>query len=430
MLSDMELLLGLSRHLATYATSPAKAALEQIAGAGQVFDMAFRLKGSGTSSPARVSAIGIDAHLGQRDLKFVLEVLVGLGWVDIQRAPDSTAIAVVEVIPQPTVLMASASKILGVLGATTAELAALAVLRATTLQPLVLTEAVEVGALAEGITGVPAGEEAAEQAIRHLTAVGLVQSALTDADDRQVIFNPNVWTSSPDLANAALRAADARATGEVTALIEEVAHSPGMPEAHVTSTEKKWVDFAVSQGLIQRSVVQTSEDVEQGFLFTPHLSRDPFGAAVKDASGQVRQLVGSMIYATVFPKIKLNYPATFIRRLISEGVAGDATPIGTDYPMLEKAGIVRVLPGSTQRKFRLELLQPDIAESALQVLQDRDQTGGGTAEAAAFRAQKGYIHVDAERARLAISGPADDVEQQRLIAALRETTSRGGYGSR
>jgi len=35
----------------------------------------------------------------------------------------------------------------------------------------------------------------------------------------------------------------------VGALIEEVAALPGMPEKHVQSTEKKWVDFAVSQGL-------------------------------------------------------------------------------------------------------------------------------------------------------------------------------------
>ncbi len=57
------------------------------------------------------------------------------------------------------------------------------------------------------------------------------------------------WTGDPALSKAALRAEDARANKEVGALIEEVAALPGMPEKHVQSTEKKWVDFAVSQGL-------------------------------------------------------------------------------------------------------------------------------------------------------------------------------------
>ncbi len=42
--------------------------------------------------------------------------------------------------------------------------------------------------------------------------------------------------------------------------MEEVAHSPGIPQAHVTSTEGRWIDFAVGMGLIQRVVVQTAGD--------------------------------------------------------------------------------------------------------------------------------------------------------------------------
>ena len=70
--------------------------------------------------------------------------------------------------------------------------------------------------------------------------------------------------------------------------------------------------------------LETSEGREQGFLFTPHLARDPFGTTSGDASGQVRQLVGSMVYAATFAQYKLHSPDVFLRRLIDRGVAGDS----------------------------------------------------------------------------------------------------------
>ena len=65
-------------------------------------------------------------------------------------------------------------------------------------------------------------------------------------------------------------------------------------------------------GLIQRSVVQTTNGDEQRFLFSPHLGRDPFGTAATDPSGHVRQLVGSMIYASTFAATnRLRSPSAF-----------------------------------------------------------------------------------------------------------------------
>lgn len=191
--------------------------------------------------------------------------------------------------------------------------------------------------------------------------------------------------------------------------------------------EPKWITFAVAQGLVQRSVIQTSSGEERSFLFTPHLNRGPFGATAGDASGQVRQLVGSMIYAATYAEYKLYNPAAFISALIRNVEAGDASPIGTDYPMLETAGIVRVVPGSSDDRYRLELLQSEIAEDALQILSERNDSRGNPNDLAAFRAQQRYVHIDRERARLALEARTDDVEQECLISALRDETTRGAF---
>lgn len=421
-LSDAELTLGLSRHLSAYAMAPERAALGNLEFAGQFFEMAFRLRGSTTSPAVRVSAIGLDASLTPRTLRDVLATMEALGWVSVNRDANGAPLSVNESIPAIPALIMAGPRVLDMVAAEAVERAALHLLRATTMQPLLTDQALEGATVAAG-----GDDQAAEAALRHLTGVRLVRK-VTAADDREVLYNPNVWTQGDQIAEAALKAADARATGELGALLEEVASNPGMPEAHVISTDGKWVGFAVTQGLVQRSVIQTSEGREQGFLFTPHLARDPFGTTGGDASGQVRQLVGSMVYAATFAKYKLHSPDVFLRRLIDRGVAGDVSSIGTDYPMLERAGIVRVLQGSTANRFSLELLQAEIAEEALTLLTARDPQTGAPAASSVLSGQRGYVHVERERARLALTADTDEIEQARLLAALREVSTRRAMG--
>jgi len=424
-LTDAELVLGLSRHLSAYTMGPERAALGELEFAGWVFDVAFRLRGSTTSPARRVQAIGLDVGLSPRNLRQVMGMLETMQWVSITRNGDGVPESVSERLPSPGELVKACPQLLDVVGAGPTERAALVLLRATTIQPLLVGDALHVAAN----DGAGGNASAAEDALRYLVATGLVRRTTAD-DGREVLYNPNVWTQGDEIAQAALRAADARATGEVTALLQELAANPGLPEAHVTATEPKWVQFAISQGLVQRTVIQTSEDAEQGFLFTPHLARDPFGGTAGDASGQVRQLVGSMIFAATFARYKLRSPDVFLRVLIDRGVAGNVDSIGTDYPMLEKAGIVRVVPGSTSSRFRLELLQSEVAEDALALLTVREGSSGEQSDVAALRAQRSYIHVERDRAKLALTADVDEVEQARLIAALRDTSIRRALGSR
>lgn len=426
-LTDTELSLGLSRHLSVYQMGPERAALEQLEFAGWTFDVAFRLQGSTTSSAGRVKAIGLDVGLGTRNLRDVIATMEALGWITAVRDKDGQLVSITESIPAAGDLILAAPKLFNVLMVGPVERAALALLRATTLQPLLEQDALQSAVTAEGVQG---HDQAAEDALRHLTHTGLIRRVVAD-DGREVLYNPNVWTQGDDsVAKAALRAVDARATVEVTALLEEVALNPGLPESHVQSTEAKWVDFAVSQNLVQRSVIQTSEDAERGFLFTPHVRRDPFGGTAGDASGHVRQLVGSMIYAATFAKYKLHSPEVFLRALINRGVAGHTSNVGTDYPMLEKAGVVKVVQGYEAGKYRLQLLQQEVAQDALQMLDAREGTGTEKADAAALRAQRSYRHVEQERARLALTSDVDKVEEARLIAALREVPVNRMMGGR
>lgn len=317
-----------------------------------------------------------------------------------------------------------AERVLDLLMATGVQRAALALLRATARQPLEESAALD--------TAAQFGDAAATQALDLLVSIQLIHR-VSDVDGRTVVFNPNIWTGNDEqLIRAALAAEDAGAREHVGALLEEVAHSPGMAEAHVKSTEKRWIDFAVAMGLVQRAVVQTTGGDEKSFLFSPHLGRDPFGAPAGDPSGHVRQLVGSMIYASTFARWKLHSPTAFLNRLIVDGVAGDVTEIGQDYPMLETAGTIQVIPGSRHNSYRMKLLQFDVAEQALTILNTRDQTSRapGTEALSALGDQRAYTHLEAERARLAQQPRANEAQTRQLLEALRDTTARRSFGGR
>jgi len=404
--------------MSRFALTPATAGLGDLQFAGKVLEMAFRLRGSGVSTLARVGAIGVDAGISGRELaQMVLPTLESLGWVHLSRGSTSAIEAVEDSLPPFVELLNAGPRLLATVGLDAFQSAALGLLEATTLQPLEQEAALD--AVAEF------GAEAAQNALDCLAALNLV-FCLTADDGRSAVFNPNVWVDKEAATQAALRTEDANVRREVGALLEEVSQAPGLPQEQVESTEARWIDFAVSQGLIERNVVSTSTGIERSFLFSPHMARDSFGSVVRDASGHVRQLVGSMVYAATYPRWKLSDPALFVQRLIERGTAGDASPIGTDYPMLETAGIVRVVPGSRADKFSLELRQSDIAESALTILRTNQSFGGQATEnrAAGLFSQKTYRHTQGERARLAVTVPADDRDMARMVAALRQESRR------
>ncbi|HEY2645129.1 MAG TPA: hypothetical protein VGI56_15370 [Galbitalea sp.] len=421
MLSKAELVLGLTRHVGRYMQGPERAALGQLEFAGNVLEVSMRLRGSGVSTGSRVRAIAADAGISARHLtRDVLPTLHSLGWVEIQ-APDATLIAVSEHIPPLLELIERTDAILAIAMLEPVELAVLAILDATTRMPLTEATAVNVGATV-------ASEQDAYRAIDYLEALNLLERTISADEGVAVLCNPNVWSSDSDFVTAALRAEDGKAYEHLGALIEEIATTPGLPQDSVESTNSEWIDFAVSQGLIQRSLVVTSEGRERAFLFTPHMGRSAFGDSVGvDPSGHVRQLIGSMMYAKNFARFKLWGPRRFLQRMIEDGEAGDASSIKTDYPMLETAGIVRVEPAAKYHK--LVLLQSDVAEQAMLHL----QSGGdaSTDSASGLRDQRRYVQPEQERARIRLARQPETspAEMDRLMAAVRQTAGSRRFGN-
>jgi len=338
-----------------------------------------------------------------------------LRWVQCDRRPDRTLVSVSAYVPPNTELLAATDQLLGMLLVTPVQRAALEIMRATSIQPLERQAALQAGS--------GHGDEAAERALSCLITVNLVREVPSE-DGRAAVFNPNIWIGDSEMVTAALRTEDARVQREVGALIEEIMASPGIPEEHVTSTEQRWIDFAVSAGLVERSQVVAASDKK--FLFTPHLHRDPFGTDPRDPSGHIRQLVGSMIYASTFASWKLNSPGAFLYVLIRDGEAGQHERIAQDYAMLETAGTIEVVGDGPAARMRL--LQADVAEQALKIIDSRGTTTGvANTTFAGIGEQRSYNHLERERAQVASAVALDDADSRRFMSALRDTTARRNF---
>ncbi|GAB2996444.1 hypothetical protein LWP59_18460 [Amycolatopsis acidiphila] len=218
MISDAQLILGFSGHLTAYSPSAVHAELETLRFAGQVYEMAWRLRNAQVSSADRVRAIGIEAKIGPLDLdRYVLPTLEQLGWVQCDRRPDGGLASVSAFVPQSAELLSATDRLFGMLLATPTQRAALEIMLATSIQPLERQAALQAGS--------GHGDEAAERALSCLITVNLVREVQSE-DGRVAVFNPNVWVGDAEMVTAALRTEDARVRREVGALTGEVMASP------------------------------------------------------------------------------------------------------------------------------------------------------------------------------------------------------------
>ncbi len=400
---------------------PQRADLGNLEFAGNVLEMAVRLQGSGTSTGARLAAIAVDAGIDRRRLlNDILPCLTQLGLIEAVRSPDGVLQIVSERIPPTGQLLQLADSILDVSLPEPVERALLGLLQETARMPLTLDTAIQVGTAF-------AGENDVRRALRYLQALHLCAIQVS-ADGDKVVYNPNIWSADVEYAEAALRAEDGTVRAALSGLIEEVAASAGLPQDHVTSTDRQWIDYAVAHNLVQRSIVQTTTGEERAFLFTPHMGRSAFqDMSGADPTGHVRQLIGSMVFAKTYASNKLRTPTAFLRRLIRDGQAGDAPPIATDYSQLELAGIIRVEPAKWFHKF--VLLQPQVAEEAISYLDDAGMESGG---AFGLRDQRLYRQPEQQRAavrlEVARTAPTSSDDTARLLAALRQEVGNRRYG--
>ena len=182
-------------------------------------------------------------------------------------------------------------------------------------------------------------------------------------------------------------------------------------------------------GLIDIAEVCTSQGRTESFLFTPSIW-GPLGSELtKDEQEHVRALLSCIRFGQVCPTIvdggsyKIKHPELYINALIRRGRVGPATPIGSDYTILEKEGIVNIEKSKSKPdQYEMILVKDDIAERVRRILSlGRDLSFDGREEETKPLSQLGsyYNTAQTRNVRLKQTGVRSAVLEGDMVKMLR-----------
>ena len=190
-------------------------------------------------------------------------------------------------------------------------------------------------------------------------------------------FNEYIWRCDPTKVSHALSRLGADQKSAIERIVERCSGHQGCPAEFATDS-RDVLDLADSVSLIDVVDIQSNDGVTKPFVFTPHLRSEENPTDLSnDLLGDVKLFLASISFGETYSKISRLGDVdrlktkNFIKKLIREGEAGDATAIGIDFVMLEEHGIIRVEPTPTYPSGRrkMVLLRPEVAKLGLKAIE-------------------------------------------------------------
>lgn len=208
----------------------------------------------------------------------------------------------------------------------------------------------------------------AEAALRLARAVGLNLNAPSAELNETVVYSPYVWgTKNLSLAKFLTNLPP----GERDALLgmsQQVLATPGLHMSKLSATPSI-IRSAQNAGLIQAATVQSSTGASSTYVFSPLFEADDNLCTTTEAFHLRKLFVAHILFGhenAAAGRGNIYSPAVLVNALINKGTVGPATNIGTDYHLLEAAGVVMVEPMPSGDRALLKLVKPEIAQSALE----------------------------------------------------------------
>ncbi|MGQ4894570.1 MAG: hypothetical protein ACP6IQ_08115 [Candidatus Njordarchaeia archaeon] len=122
-------------------------------------------------------------------------------------------------------------------------------------------------------------------------------------------------------------------------------------------------------GLLEPVSIETAKKEKERFLFTPRMWATT-KKSILDVSDEVKLYLASIKFGQYFAEhARIRSPVLLTEALLRDGEVGPATPIGTDYILLEKRGIVKIRRSeSYPDRFYMVLKKRNVVEVALDIL--------------------------------------------------------------
>lgn len=201
---------------------------------------------------------------------------------------------------------------------------------------------------------------------------------LTKVDDIAGIDQPVFHT--PVLGNVNIRGAihhlrglDDNLKQQVDNTLRRVGEAQGLPVERI-KVSSDITNTLHRLGLLNIERVETTGGTRKDFAFTPSLW-GRLGLGVQDEQEHVRALLACVQFGRISPTkvdgvpYPIRNPAAYLWALRNRGSVGPSTMIGTDYLILVREGIVKVLPSNTKPgQWDMHLVKEDVAERAHKIV--------------------------------------------------------------
>lgn len=211
----------------------------------------------------------------------------------------------------------------------------------------------------------------------------LIQILNKSRNQGAIISNEYVWGKDHKKIAMAVSHLDLKEKEEIKQIIDIIQKSQGFPLERMAPETMEFLNLAKKIGMITPMTISSTRGINKEFGFSADLLKPE--DYKDDILDDVKLLLASIRFGENYtPHSTIWDPKDFLSYLINNGDIGPHNANSTDYIMLEKRGIVRVVEKTKSKYSRyygnyvnrtgpcLELLRKDIAEEALKIISSPD----------------------------------------------------------
>jgi hypothetical protein len=192
-----------------------------------------------------------------------------------------------------------------------------------------------------------------------------------------IISNEYVWGPNHHKIALAISNISFGRKQDLKEVITLIQNSQGYPIEKLPDIDPSLLLLAKKTGMITPTSIISNRGLKKEFAFSPNML-EPLSYN-DDILDDVKLLLASIRFGqnyTLYSKI--TDPVKFLESLIQNGDIGPHDANSTDYTLLEKKGIVKVVKKTkrtyfgTKRGYCLELIRKDVAKEALKIIKSPD----------------------------------------------------------
>jgi len=404
-----------------------KAALERLLFAGRAMDFAGRLHEHDTVTGRLAEEYASFCGIGTDELRLrVLPVMKDAGIVDYT-IEDGRVSRVEEFVGVSGSLLDQTALLLDRLNLNDAERSTLQSVLIGSWAPLARTEHLQALTL-RGFK-----DEIAARGLQYSVAVKVNDAVAAHELREDVIYNPNVWGSRQVPIARFLKYRPVEEREVLLSILEQASSRPGLALTAFGGPATDTMIAARKVGLLPTATVSSTAAGQTGetYAFAPLIEAEDDLLVTTEALHGRKLFVAHILFAhekALSSYGRVRNPVVLVEALVNRGRVGPATNIGTDYHLIEAAGIAKVEEAADGPYLRL--VKREIVEGGLMWLKQAygdEPVTASSGRLAGLRPPTDFSSPELDRARLGARHAATEISKSAILE-LRKEAQRAARG--